>query len=294
MPLIKSKSKKAFKENVEKEMKSGKPQDQSLAIAYAIKRKNPKKMSKGGLATVPEQSRPMPESKANDAAMIQRAPAPKAKTQPMSAPSMVHSKVIKTSKVDALGRKIPDMADMPPQKHKGMSEDKGPAEDEFMSGEMEPQYAEGGMINGLLSMGEAEEDQNPGTPSRKPDDHRLPMDEYMADHFAEGGMIDDMEQPQPEADEDRHASIAAAIMAKRAKMMAKGGQVDIDRNNDEEPNAYYKHNKEALDWRMDEDFEDMSQPLDSNEHGDSREMGESDKHDMISQIRAKMKNKRMK
>lgn len=40
MPLIKSKSKKAFKENVRKEMKAGKPKKQALAIAYSVKRKS--------------------------------------------------------------------------------------------------------------------------------------------------------------------------------------------------------------------------------------------------------------
>jgi hypothetical protein len=39
MPLKKSKSKKAFSENIKTEMKSGKPQKQSVAIAYAVKRK---------------------------------------------------------------------------------------------------------------------------------------------------------------------------------------------------------------------------------------------------------------
>ena len=39
MPLIKSKSKKAFKENIRREMKAGKPQKQALAIAYATKRR---------------------------------------------------------------------------------------------------------------------------------------------------------------------------------------------------------------------------------------------------------------
>lgn len=39
MPLKKSKSKKAFKENVKKEMKAGKPQKQAVAIAYATQRK---------------------------------------------------------------------------------------------------------------------------------------------------------------------------------------------------------------------------------------------------------------
>jgi hypothetical protein len=43
MPLIKSKSKKAFSENVATEMKAGKPQKQAVAIAYSVKRKAHKK-----------------------------------------------------------------------------------------------------------------------------------------------------------------------------------------------------------------------------------------------------------
>jgi len=39
MPLIKSKSKKAFKQNVRTEMRAGKPRKQALAIAYSVKRK---------------------------------------------------------------------------------------------------------------------------------------------------------------------------------------------------------------------------------------------------------------
>ena len=38
MPLKKSKSKKAFGENVATEMRAGKPQKQALAIAYSVKR----------------------------------------------------------------------------------------------------------------------------------------------------------------------------------------------------------------------------------------------------------------
>lgn len=38
MPLVKSKSEKAFRENVKAEVKSGKPVKQSLAISYAVKR----------------------------------------------------------------------------------------------------------------------------------------------------------------------------------------------------------------------------------------------------------------
>ena len=38
MPLIKSKSKEAFKENIRKEVRSGKPVNQAVAIAYSVKR----------------------------------------------------------------------------------------------------------------------------------------------------------------------------------------------------------------------------------------------------------------
>lgn len=48
-PLIHSKSDKAFKHNLETEMHSGKPQNQSLAVAYAVKRRA-RKYAKGGMA----------------------------------------------------------------------------------------------------------------------------------------------------------------------------------------------------------------------------------------------------
>ena len=43
MPLIKSTSKQAFSENVKREMDSGKPQKQAVAIAYSEKREASKK-----------------------------------------------------------------------------------------------------------------------------------------------------------------------------------------------------------------------------------------------------------
>jgi hypothetical protein len=40
MPLKKSPTKQAFRENVKAEVKSGKPVKQAVAIAYAVKRKS--------------------------------------------------------------------------------------------------------------------------------------------------------------------------------------------------------------------------------------------------------------
>jgi hypothetical protein len=46
MPLIKSTSKKAFKENVRKEISAGKPVKQAVAISYATKRAAANKSTK--------------------------------------------------------------------------------------------------------------------------------------------------------------------------------------------------------------------------------------------------------
>jgi hypothetical protein len=46
MPLIRSTSKKAFKENISKEVAAGKPVRQAVAIAYSEKRAAAKKSSK--------------------------------------------------------------------------------------------------------------------------------------------------------------------------------------------------------------------------------------------------------
>ena len=43
MPLIKSKSEKAFKENIKREMQAGKSRKQAVAIAYSVKREASKK-----------------------------------------------------------------------------------------------------------------------------------------------------------------------------------------------------------------------------------------------------------
>lgn len=40
MPLIKSSGKQAFGKNIGKEIASGKPQKQAIAIAYSMKRKS--------------------------------------------------------------------------------------------------------------------------------------------------------------------------------------------------------------------------------------------------------------
>lgn len=52
MPLIKSKSEKAFSKNISTEVKAGKPQKQAVAIAYAVKRAASKKKTGGSAKKV--------------------------------------------------------------------------------------------------------------------------------------------------------------------------------------------------------------------------------------------------
>lgn len=136
--------------------------------------------------------------------------------------------------------------------------------------------------------------------SSNPDDsmpHSDDIDTYM---YADGGDV-----PQPEADEEEHDSIAAAVMARRERLhaaidsgaadlnqaarMAEGGEADLEMNAKEQPNEYPPHNGEALDWDKDAEYLDMYQPEDSNEQGHDIE---SDSHDMIDSIRRKIRAKK--
>ena len=264
-------------------MKAGKPQDQALAIAYDVKRRNRKKMAKGGMIPTPK---PAQKGMINEELSIEAADK-KRSEHPAHLESQLDEKQMR------------------------------PAKDEYMANRMGGRFAKGGMINEIVSMSRAEEDGEEHPEGLEEDDDQMhpPVDEYMASRmggrFAHGGMInEDLDremrmQPEPEEEDEHEASLVAAIMAKRRKanpepgddymngrrMMAQGGDVvDIEENGEEEPNQYYGINREILKENYDSDFEDMEQPKDSNEHGDDIE---SDSHDMVSQIRRKMRAKRL-
>lgn len=157
-------------------------------------------------------------------------------------------------------------------------------------------------INNLVPMKEAQEDYDQ-MPDEDPES--IEMLSHGGDVESEESMEHEMaETPEQEAEEERHDSIAAAIMARkkhkgmhsgspdedRAVMMAEGGEIDIESNAKEEPNKYYHQNEDVvLKENYDEDIHDMHQPIDSNEHGDDIE---SDIHDMIGKIREKLRRQR--
>lgn len=86
--------------------------------------------------------------------------------------------------------------------------------------------------------------------------------------------------------------MVSAIMQKR-KMMAEGGSVDLSENADEEYNHADEDNFEALkkeNYSESDGLTDLTQPEDSNEHGDV--LKDADSHDMVDEIRKRLKSKR--
>jgi hypothetical protein len=70
MPLVKSATKSAFRKNIAAEIKSGRPQKQAAAIAYAVQRAAKGKPKTGGMKrTMPT---PAPKPKTGRANMMGR------------------------------------------------------------------------------------------------------------------------------------------------------------------------------------------------------------------------------
>lgn len=269
MPLIPSKSKKAFSKNVETEMEHGKPQKQSLAIAFNVKRKaGKKKYAEGGKVneSAASEHRPMPEEKDKDAAMVSRNSGDKAPKQdswvgqpttaqaqsnngrmvkPIKRPSMVPSNAFSTrmygEEADLEMSAKPGPYGEQPPKH---DDEEGPDRQGPSTPDLKlKRMAKGGMINDEVSMHDAEEDmvEHPAGLEEDDDQMRPSEDEYMAGHFAKGGIID-----QEPAREDKGWG---AVILK-----ADGGEVTKRRDslNSEEPihDKEYHSDEEALDHHM--------------------------------------------
>lgn len=168
-------------------------------------------------------------------------------------------------------------ARMAKKKSKGsgsMQEMEGPESiaDAVMSKRKAQRMAEGGEVEGetlgsrigfpgaeprakkMAYGGMAEDDNEPHMPMRKPDNRRLPIEEYMADHFAEGGMV------------------------------------DLNEESEEQPNEYDEQNELAANRPQYDDSQISPQPRNSNEHGDM--LDDEDEHGLSAAIRARIKMKR--
>lgn len=102
---------------------------------------------------------------------------------------------------------------------------------------------------------------------------------------------DDADARYADGGEIHPKSVAEACMMKR-KRMAKGGEVDLSENAEEHKNMEDDLSFEALkkeNYSESDGLDELDSPKDSNEHGHDID---SDKHDMISSIRKKIKSKR--
>ncbi len=250
MPLMQGKSKKAFSKNVETEMKAGRPQDQSLAIAYDIKRKNSKKkFAKGGVATEygtgPEKdANPgTPAKKPDDtrypdsATMSEEwskgnppARKPDDKQRPKSAfmdtndwsdgekPSrkpFADGGSVLTTKPNAPrpSQTSTESEDLNAKAGRGKMSPAQMAEYHEQEGARYRMMAQGGVaeVDGM-----AQEDGYTGTPPRKADDHRFPTDEYMStDKWSKGN------PPSRKPDDERPTDeeMASTYFAEGGKAM---------------------------------------------------------------------------
>lgn len=177
---MKSKSPKAFSHNVKAEMEAGKPQKQSLAIAYSVKRKAPKKkMAEGGSVSAKTEKRPMPDEMHDDSEMVRKNSGDKAAkddswtsdvtvkqaqkpsmtklSQPRMAkitgPFSVRSRDMHDEEADLQGKDAPNSPkERPPMRddeEDAMMEGKGPDMSRQHSDGREP-YAEGGSVHETL------------------------------------------------------------------------------------------------------------------------------------------------
>jgi hypothetical protein len=296
MPLVKGKSEKSFKKNVETEMHEGKPLKQSLAIAYDVQRRaKKKKMAHGG--------------KINEEVSMKS-------SEHTEEPKGVHpgakKHYEKPSEKEFMSSHKPHGSLTP--KHD--SED-APAEAEYLGIDAtgKHRFAMGGKV--ITAIGR----EHYPHPSEK---------EYMSGHnkmLAKGGKVEDEHSRHPEHfideeehevdaeehihDEDHPKSIADAVMHKmKKKNYAKGGKVHKEEDGDiddpfdaddegithfdeEGPATRQKYNMVARNYKAGDDSQLKKQPKDSNEHGDAREHDEEDEHDadMVSKIRHKMKKR---
>lgn len=238
--------------------------DKSLAMALDMSRRNKKKMAKGGAVSAKTESRPMLSEKTNDSKMVAQNDSRKVNSESgwTDKPTITQAQKPSLTKLSRPG--LVSSSVIKPRLSSDVREEMLRQHEEHLM-----RMAEGGEIE----------------PS---------VDEDMSEHKNQM-----LEISRPEMEEDKHRdeelpsedhdSIASAIMSKR-KRMAEGGQVDIDHNNQEEPNSLYEMNEDAaLKENLDSDMMSVSQPENSNEHGDEIE---SDIRDMVSKIRSKMNMQR--
>lgn len=290
MPLFKGSSKKTMSKNIATEMKSGKPQKQSIAIAYNMAARSKKKMARGGSTS---------ENHVHDESCMSKGGSCYADGGTVLVP---------VDQQEAVEKQIKDAQSTTKMAYGGLvDEDENGKEilnknrsthdsdhawdvrDESASMPSSKSMSAPHRDSGLDSELDDEEDDllafaRPGAPAEKP-----PSKFMAGGGRAEMSMRDTADSLDPE-----ELDMVGTIM-KRRKMMAEGGMVDdgasdLSRNADEEYNNEDQMSFNALrkeNYSETPGLDDLTSPEDSNEHGDK--LSDADAHDMVDSIRKKLK-----
>jgi len=267
-PLSQGKSKKSFEKNFKTELAAGKPKDQSLAISYAVQRKNKKKMAKGGPIQAGSE-KPTADSGETHACTY-----------------MCNNEKHYNDKGELV--------------HAGSERPTADSHEEGVEHASKPHDADVELVRGdqMRPTADTEENYNDGESkeghamSKRAASSRptADSDEYgETEMLAEGGDVEG-------EDEDTHVgSLAEAIAKRLAKhLMAGGGKVHddgLDESSKEHGNFEDDLSFDALGEEQFDDDQLDSQPSDSNEVGDEREHKSEDKEDnsLIGKIRKRNK-----
>jgi len=156
--------------------------------------------------------------------------------------------------------------------------------------------AEGGMVSKEYGSG-PEMDMEPKMGMPKAKYPAVAKEDYDAEDWAGGSIADSsstsMGPSEDEYDSDDWAgggSVTDAVMRRRkARMMAEGGQVDLEANSEESPNMEDQYSFDA-DKKEQYDLDQADYSKDDNQIGDDDLP--MDENDMVSMIRSKIRAKR--
>lgn len=317
MPLIHSPSKKALGKNIETEMKanpSPEKRKQNIAIAYSVKRQamKKKKMAEGGDVTANEES--MTGNSADDASTtrdmaMEMGKRPSTKDEDDEA---THESMMGNSIDDAMDSREMEMT-KPKKVLYGGGEITADSKDDMEMRMMRrKKMYKGGEITAndeSMAQNSIDDSSDPremtmldSKPTRHGDEllaRNMGHPDEDSEDSMEMGMLHAKGQPDEYSKAGiinyaKGGSVADGIMRKR-KMMADGGEVDLqDSNGDEHLNEEDQLSFQAPRKKTYYDLSQMGeQPEDSNEHTDQSEMDSHDEHDMIKNIRLKMKKSGM-
>lgn len=267
MPLFKGSSKKVMSKNIKSEMDAGKPQNQSIAIAYNMAKRS--KMSKGG-------SIGRDASKLDGHVHDEMCMAKGGMCYGGEASAMARGGIVE-------GEASKKMEHMNDNKHSLAGDDWDERDEAASIGSSPKEKYPASKDTGIRR--EDDEDEKdllsfarPGNPGAQP---AKKFDDSRAEAVGEA---------TPDEDHDFTSDMIESIMKKR-KMMAEGGMVDVSENADEEYNHADQLGFNALrkeNYSESEGLDDLD--YDSESKGD--DSLPMDEHDMVEAVRKRLRSKR--